>query len=103
MKELEDVQNTDVTHKLSERTVNGLDTIYGEVVYNNQYVKIMMPALNDTTTNLVAVVSLTDDDNIVDLATDILKTATVSRDIDTSGFVDFETIKGIVLGVNEQA
>ena len=89
--------------KLSEKTVNGLDTIYGEVVYNNQYVKIMMSALNDTTTNLVAVVSLTDDDNIVDLATDILKTATVSRDIDTSGFVDFETIKGIVLGVNEQA
>ena len=89
--------------KLSEKTVNGLDMIYGEVEYNNQYIKVMLSALNDSNANLVAIASLTDDDNIVDLATDILKTATVSRDIDTSGFVDFETIKRIVLGVNEQA
>ena len=88
--------------KLSEKNVDGLSLIYGEVLYNNQYITTIISELNDSTSNLVAISSLTDDDSVISIATSILKTITVNRDIDTNSFIGLNSIKDVINKLNDQ-
>lgn len=88
--------------KLSEKNVDGLSLIYGEVLYNNQYITTIISELNDSTSNLVAISSLIDDDSVVSIATSILKTITVNRDIDTNSFIGLNSIKDVINKLNDQ-
>lgn len=88
--------------KLSEKNIDGLSLIYGEVLYNNQYITTIISELNDSTSNLVAISSLTDDDSVISIATSILKTITVNRDIDTNSFIGLNSIKDVINKLNDQ-
>ncbi len=88
--------------KLSEKNVDGLSLIYGEVLYNNQYITTIISELNDSTSNLVAISSLIDDDSVISIATSILKTITVNRDIDTNSFIGLNSIKDVINKLNDQ-
>lgn len=88
--------------KLSEKNIDGLNLIYGEVLYNNQYITTIISELNDSTSNLVAISSLIDDDSVVSIATSILKTITVNRDIDTNSFIGLNNIKDVINKLNDQ-
>ena len=87
--------------KLTEKNINGENVIYGEVFYENQYIKMLITELNSTTSTMIGIFSYEDDSNLVDIALDIASTAEPSRVINTNNLDDFNKLMGAFSNLNE--